>query len=175
MRWFPLIFAIAACRSSSPAPTAPSGPPSAKPVSYIASAVAPALPVPVLPTLDDDEPKIGGLVGIVVDTSNEPLAGATLIVTSDALAAPLAMVTDEDGSFVFDELPPDEYLVTVYYIDVAVEYRAAVGDELVELSPRLDTSAVGVPDEVVFFGCGGTSQENTYIVDGIDTTGLTFE
>jgi hypothetical protein len=81
-----------------------------------------------------------------------------------------AAITDEEGAYVIEDLAPGDYLVTLYYIDMTIERTAHVEDELVELSQTIDYK----PDPVtISFGCG-MSMENTYLVDGIDTTGLTF-
>jgi hypothetical protein len=170
MRWMLLLVLVGACRSEreAPAPTRVHVPPSSK---YIAPTVAPVLPsIPVGVRFEDDEPSIGAIVGVVLDMGEEPIAGATLVATSKSLEGTMVAISEDDGSYIIDDLPPDDYLVTLYYVDEVQEYQATVGDEAVELNPTL---VILPPTTVTIFGCG-SSLENTYVVDGIDTTGLTF-
>ncbi len=119
---------------------------------------------------DDDEPKVGAIVGTVVDVAGEPLVGAVIVVTTESTIGGPVAVTEDDGSYIIDDLPPDDYLVSIYYIDVLQEHRVTVVDEAVEVSSTFDLE----PAPVISFSCG-VSLENAYQVEGIDTTGLTFE
>jgi Carboxypeptidase regulatory-like domain len=156
------------CRSNAPS-EAPAvvHPRTASYIGPVAPVLAADPVLPSLPTFDDDEPKIGGIAGTVVEPNGEPIVGAVLIATAESVA-PFVVISDEDGTYVIDELPPDDYVVTLYYGDLTQEYRTTVGDELVELSLTMDTTPLS-------FHCGGGNMQNTYIVDEIDTTGLTFD
>jgi len=171
MRWFLVLLATSGCRSQS---TSPSPAPPSPARAAVAAAPLPTLaPEPLLveelPWIDPDEPRVGAIAGTVLDTTNEPVIGAVLVATTDSSGSYTA-ITDDEGTYLIEELPPDDYLITLYYVDQTTEYRTTVGDEPVDVSPTIDiTAQVGIS----FTGCG-MSMENTYVVDGIDTTGLTF-
>lgn len=173
MRWLLVLSVVSACRSqpTSPAPAPPS-PARVAPASVAPRPTLPPEPVLVeeLPWVDPDEPEVGAIAGMIVDATNEPLAGVTVIVSGDEMTSQVA-ITDEDGSYAIEDLPWGDLLVSFYYIDLTIERRVQVEDELVEVHQTIDTGAAGA---VSFTGCG-TSMVNTYIVDGIDTTGLTFD
>ncbi len=174
MRWLLVLSVVSACRSQ---PTSPSpAPPSPARIAPRGVAPRPVLaPEPVLveelPWVDPDEPEVGAVAGVIVDETNEPLAGATVIVSGDEMPVTQAAITDDDGAYAIEDLPPGDLVVTFYYLDVTIERRVQVADELVEVHQTIDTTAAG---GVSFTGCG-TSLQNTYIVEGIDTTGLTFD
>ena len=55
--------------------------------------------------------------GRITDIDNgEPLMGANVILTSDALSIPTGSATDENGAYRVDNLPPGLYLIKVSYI-----------------------------------------------------------
>lgn len=177
MRWLASLLlglsVVSACRSqpTSPAPAPPS-PARVAPASVAPRTTLPPEPVLVeeLPWVDPDEPEVGAIAGMIVDATSEPLAGVTVIVSGDEMPAQVA-ISDEDGSYAIEDLPWGELVVSFYYIDITIERRVQVEDELLEVQQTIDTGTTGA---VSFTGCG-TSMVNTYIVDGIDTTGLTFD
>jgi hypothetical protein len=64
----------------------------------------------------------GAIQGVVSDgATGEKLAGVTVIVTSPALASTQTAITDENGFYKFTGLPPGEYLVTFYYLELTIE------------------------------------------------------
>ena len=46
-----------------------------------------------------------------------PAVGATVVVTSAALQGEQVVITQDDGTFRVDGVPPDDYTVTVYWND----------------------------------------------------------
>ncbi len=80
------------------------------------------------------------LRGVVTDqASHEPLAGATVVVSSGDVMQ--TAITEDDGGFTVD-VPAGSYLVTYYYGDATVERRdVRVGDAYVtELQQPIDTT-----------------------------------
>src|SRR5512139_1338376 len=64
----------------------------------------------------------GAIQGVITDSkSGEKLAGVTVTVTSPSLQGAQTAITDENGFFKISELPPGEYLVTYYYLEITVE------------------------------------------------------
>lgn len=174
MRALVIIIAFAACRSQS-------APPSPAPTPARVAQVLPPAPALVveplidtpeeLPWVDPDEPKVGTIAGLVTDVHGEAMPGATLIATSESMLGAQTAISEEDGSYLIEDLAPDDYLVTLYFVDHSEEHHVTVGDDVAELSLTLDPDSF---PPVVFIGCGGGNLENTYVVDGIDTSGLTF-
>ncbi|MBL9015815.1 MAG: von Willebrand factor type A domain-containing protein [Myxococcales bacterium] len=69
----------------------------------------------------------GAIQGAVVDSkTSEKLAGVTVTVTSPALQSAQTAITDEAGFYKITGLPPGEYLVTFYYLDLTVERRGVI-------------------------------------------------
>jgi len=117
---------------------------------------------------------IGAIEGQVRDQrSDEELPGVTVVVSSPSLGDRTRVaITEEHGYYVIPDLPAGTYTVTFYFADVTVERSGLVVDERMARSvpQRLDTAPVGA---VPF--TGDSSLENTYVVEGFDTTELTFE
>ncbi|HEY1556243.1 MAG TPA: carboxypeptidase regulatory-like domain-containing protein [Kofleriaceae bacterium] len=67
----------------------------------------------------------GAIQGVITDkTSGEKLAGATVTVTSPALGGQAqSQLTDENGFYKVNDLPPGIYLVTVFYGDVHIDVK----------------------------------------------------
>ncbi len=64
----------------------------------------------------------GSVRGVVTDKkTGEKLAGVTVIATSPALAQTQTAITDEQGAYKIDDLPPGNYLITFFYADLKVE------------------------------------------------------
>jgi len=64
----------------------------------------------------------GAIQGQVVDSkTGEKLAGVTITVTSTSLQGAQTAITDENGSYKITPLPPGDYLVTFYYLELTVE------------------------------------------------------
>jgi hypothetical protein len=177
MRWLVVLIALAACRSqsgsggASPSPARTATVPPPAPVLAVQPPLV-ELPDEVpdeLPWVDPDEPKIGAIAGVITDSHGEPIEGATLIATAETMPQLQAAISDETGSYILDGLAPDDYLITLYYVDHTEEHHVTVGDDLAELSMSFD------PDShFSLVGCGGGPVETQYFVDGIDTSGLTF-
>ncbi len=55
----------------------------------------------------------GALAGAVRDVAGVALAGVSVSVSSDALGAPRSTVTNSEGRFRFDALPPGRYVIVV--------------------------------------------------------------
>lgn len=109
-----------ACGGTPPPPpsnvtTAPAGPPESK---QIAAGVRVTF-VPNTTSISLD--------GTVRDSrQEEPLAGATLVVTSPLIAGELTAITDERGHFAFGDLADGTYAVTIYYADQTRELSVDV-------------------------------------------------
>jgi hypothetical protein len=88
----------------------------------------------------------GAIQGVVSDSSSsEKLAGVTITVTSTSLQGAQTAITDEKGSYKISALPPGEYLVTFYYLDLTVE-RAGVMVGINKVTPvyqKLDQGKAG--------------------------------
>ena len=69
----------------------------------------------------------GAIQGTVTDSkSGEKLAGVTVTVTSTSLQGAQTAITDENGFYKIAPLPPGDYLVTFYYLELTVE-RSGIG------------------------------------------------
>jgi hypothetical protein len=88
----------------------------------------------------------GAIQGTVKDGANgEKLAGVTVIVTSPSLSQTQTSITDENGYYVVNQLPPGDYLVTFYYADLTVE-RSGIHVGIGKVTPvyqTLDTGKAG--------------------------------
>src|ERR1043165_6093895 len=63
----------------------------------------------------------GAIQGVITDQSTgEKLAGVTVTVASPALQGVQTALTDENGFYKIGELPPGEYAVTFYYLEITV-------------------------------------------------------
>ncbi len=170
----------------------------------------------------------GAIRGVVTDkATGEKLAAVTVLITSPALSQTQSTLTDGDGFYIVNELPPGDYLVTFFYLDFKVEQSgvhvgvnkasnvyqqfdlAAVANKgetihVTAKAPLVDTTStnqgitldkqylqnIPVPgrtfdaalgaaagsqsDGVGVSFSGSSSLENQYIVDGVNTTGLTL-
>jgi outer membrane receptor protein involved in Fe transport len=88
----------------------------------------------------------GAIQGTVTDSSSgEKLVGVTVTVTSTSLGGAQTAITDENGFYKISPLPPGDYLVTFYYLELTVE-RAGVGVGVNRTTPvyqKLDQSKAG--------------------------------
>ncbi len=88
----------------------------------------------------------GALQGTVVDSkSGEKLVGVTVTVTSTSLQGAQTAITDENGFYKISPLPPGDYLVTFYYLELTVE-RSGIGVGVNRVTPvfqKLDQSKAG--------------------------------
>ncbi len=168
----------------------------------------------------------GVLRGVITDKkTKEPVIGATVVVSSAALQQEQVVITDENGSYQVQELPPGQYLVTVFFnetpfqrpnivvqvgkqlvVNVAIDTEAAVGGETIVVegrAPIIDQGSTktgptitkeytdNIPvgrtfgavlgaapgsqgDQYGISFSGATSVENTYIVEGVNTTDTAF-
>jgi hypothetical protein len=84
----------------------------------------------------------GAIYGVITDVeSGEALPGVTVIVSSEGTVAQTAL-TDEKGAYKVSELPPGEYLVTMYYLDATVERKVPVGvQKVTPVYQKIDTKA----------------------------------
>lgn len=126
--------------------------------------------------------------GIVVADfgGGERLAGVTVIATGPGIEGSRTAITDESGEYTIGELPAGYYTLTFYYLDSTIEHRDVPvssfkhTDVNVEMTTGSAITSIPVPgrtfesaldgEGVVFSGT--ESLENTYLVDGIDVTGL---
>lgn len=66
----------------------------------------------------------GGITGVITDkATGEPMPGVTVVATSPALPGTQTAITDENGMYVITGLPPGEYTITLYYLDLTVERK----------------------------------------------------
>jgi hypothetical protein len=151
------------------------------------------------PELDDLVARLdgaGAIWGEVRDVeSGEPLAGVTITVSSPALAGAQTAISDEHGRYTIISLPPGEYVVNTYYLEVAVEdtgvtVAANTATELPQILevanavrqpitisedyvrtipiPRTFESVLGEAEGTEDLGIslsGGTSIDNVYILE----------
>ncbi len=113
----------------------------------------------------------GAIQGVVSDKTNgEPLAGVTVTVTSPSLQGAQTAITDDKGFFKITELPPGEYLVTYYYLEITVE-RSGLTVGVNKVTPghqKLDQGKAG--GEVVKI------QDSAPTIDPTSTTqGITID
>ncbi len=168
----------------------------------------------------------GAVRGVITDKkTKEPVIGATVVVSSAALQQEQVVITDENGAYVVNELPPGNYLVTVYFnetpfqrpnvvvqvgkqlvVNVTIDSEAAVGGETIVVegrAPIIDQGSTKTGPTITkeytdnvpvgrTFGAvlgaapgsqgdtygisfsGSTSVENTYIIEGVNTTDTAF-
>lgn len=167
----------------------------------------------------------GVVRGAIVDkATKDPVIGATVSVTGPALQGQQAEITDENGQFTIANLPPGNYVLTVFYnnqqfnrpnvlIEVGKQAFVRVpidtsiqSSEVIELEGRtpivdqgstktgstitddytrnipvgrtfgavLGTAAGTQGDTYGVSFSGATSSENTFIVEGINTTDTAF-
>lgn len=57
----------------------------------------------------------GFIDGRVLDDTSQPLAGVTIVATSPALVGEQVVITDERGAYLFEQLPPGNYMLTYFY------------------------------------------------------------
>jgi outer membrane receptor protein involved in Fe transport len=88
----------------------------------------------------------GAIQGAVTDSkTGEKLVGVTVTVTSTSLQGAQTAITDENGFYKISPLPPGDYLVTFYYLDLTVE-RTGVGVGVNRTTPvfqKLDQGKAG--------------------------------
>ncbi len=77
----------------------------------------PSAPARVQPS----SPVVGALAGTVIDDGCELIPGATVVMTGETTVGPRVEITDEGGRFAFADLPPDRYVISVYYLDSTLE------------------------------------------------------
>jgi outer membrane receptor protein involved in Fe transport len=128
----------------------------------------------------------GALQGQVSDSkTGEKLAGVTVTVTSTSLQGAQTAITDENGFYKIDSLPPGEYLVTFYYLELTVE-RSGIGVGVNKTTPvfqKLDQSKAGgevvkIQDTVPTIDPTSTTQGITIdknYIKNIPVPGRTFE
>jgi hypothetical protein len=102
---------------------------------YAAHALAIAVLLPFSPLPAHAVATTGGLLGVVTDASEQPLAGVAVTVSSPALiGGPKVAVTDASGSFNFPALPPGIY-------DAKAELDGFAAQEIAGVQVRLDRTA----------------------------------
>ena len=88
----------------------------------------------------------GAIQGTVTDSkTGEKLAGVTVTVTSTSLQGAQTAITDENGFYKIAPLPPGDYLVTFYYLELTVE-RSGIGVGVNRTTPvfqKLDQGKAG--------------------------------
>jgi hypothetical protein len=115
-------------------------------------------------------------------TTGEASVGVTIVASSEQLEGTRAVVSDETGGYALSDLPAGSYTLTFYYGDVTVERTnvtvSSLASALVDQQIGLTSYIKNIPiPERTFEGVsfsGTTSLENTYYIDGIDTTDLQF-
>lgn len=120
----------------------------------------------------DPPPATAGTTGTILGTvtdgkTGEKLAGVTIVVTSPALWQAQTAITDEDGTYQVQQLPPGDYVVTYYYADISVE-RAGIHvgiDETTPVFEQLSTAPTG--GEPIYIEMGGISIADSTITMGV--------
>jgi hypothetical protein len=76
----------------------------------------------VAPQFEVSNPR-SAIQGVVKDAATaEPLAGVTITATSPSMLGVQTAITDEMGIYRI-AVPPGEYLVTFYYLEITLERR----------------------------------------------------
>ncbi|MCB9562129.1 MAG: TonB-dependent receptor [Kofleriaceae bacterium] len=167
----------------------------------------------------------GAVRGVIKDkASKEPVIGATVVIQGPALQGQQAEITDENGSYTIQSLPPGQYTITVFYneaqfsrpniviqlgkqivVNVDINTSEAAGETIVVEghAPIIDQGSTKTGPTItkeytdnipvgrtfgavlgaapgsqgdtygISFG-GSTSAENTYIVEGVNTTDTAY-
>jgi len=69
----------------------------------------------------------GSIAGVVMDKkTGEKLAGATVVATSPALQGEQVAISDDNGNFRINGLPPGTYQTTFYYGDASTQHAGVV-------------------------------------------------
>ena len=114
-------------------------------------------------------------------TTGEPSAGVTITAVSPQLDGARTAISDDKGAYQLFDLPAGTYTLTFYYGEVTVEREYVTVSSL--SSARVDQQismdqyieVIPIPERTFEVSFTGTeSMENTYYIDGIDTTQLTF-
>ncbi len=72
-------------------------------------------------------PTTGAIQGVITDRkTGEKLVGVTVIATSSVLQGAQTAITDDNGFYKITNLPPGEYLVTFYYLELTIERRGII-------------------------------------------------
>ncbi|MBA3396288.1 MAG: TonB-dependent receptor [Deltaproteobacteria bacterium] len=128
----------------------------------------------------------GAIQGVVVDSqTGEKLAGVTVTVTSPSLQGTQTAITDGNGFFKISELPPGEYLVTYYYLDMTLE-RSGISVGVNKVTPghqKIDQGKAGgevvkITDSAPTIDPTSTTQGITIdknYIKNIPVPGRTFE
>ena len=128
----------------------------------------------------------GAIQGVITDSrSSEKLAGVTVTVTSPSLQGAQTAITDDNGFFKISELPPGEYLITYYYLEITVE-RSGITVGVNKVTPghqKLDQSKAGgetvkIEDSAPTIDPTSTTQGITIdknYIKNIPVPGRTFE
>ncbi|NVB79590.1 MAG: carboxypeptidase regulatory-like domain-containing protein [Kofleriaceae bacterium] len=113
----------------------------------------------------------GAIQGAVTDDkTGERLVGVTVVVTSPALPQTLTAITDEDGTYRVDHIPPGDYTVTFYYADITTErshIRVGIG-QTTPVFQKLNMAAAG--GETIRIEMGGIGINDTRTGIRIDNT-----
>lgn len=65
----------------------------------------------------DPRAPTGWIGGTVRDHHGEVIIGSTVVAVSDAMPGEQAVITDENGNYELESLPPGQYAVTFFYSD----------------------------------------------------------
>jgi hypothetical protein len=71
--------------------------------------------------LRPSSPALGAIAGTVIDERCELIPGATIMMSGETTVGHRVEMTDESGRFAFDDLEPDRYVISVYYLDSTLE------------------------------------------------------
>ncbi|HEY6039578.1 MAG TPA: carboxypeptidase regulatory-like domain-containing protein, partial [Kofleriaceae bacterium] len=83
----------------------------------------------------------GSIAGVVIDRkTGEKLVGATVVATSPALQGEQVAISDEQGNFRINGLPPGSYQTTFYYGDATTQHAGVVvkDKQVAQLTQKLD-------------------------------------
>lgn len=61
------------------------------------------------------DPQTGAITGLALDAAQQPIVGATIVVVSPVLQGEQVAISEENGTFKLDKLPPGHYQLVVYY------------------------------------------------------------
>ena len=79
-----------------------------------------------------------------------------MVATATALQQGQSAITDERGFYDISSLPPGDYKVTFYYVDLTVESAEVTSVSKTIVNAQIDTSRAGPPEAVHVQGSNGT-------------------
>ncbi len=119
-----------------------------------------------------NEPSGHPLSGSVLDPSGAAIAGAAVVLRTDAASAPIETKTDSSGSFHFDRVPSGKCEIEVRadgfrdaHIQTAVGRRVAPLRIVLQISVQAENVTVATGDSVPLISTDTQGNQNTNVID----------